>query len=72
MVTDKQIANLHKLESDDLITIMHECAEALGVVSVSDYCKIMNTDRFRLNRRINGNQVKYVKIAGNKFPIINE
>jgi len=72
MVTEKQKNNLHRLSSDDLIDIMHECAEALGVVSVTEYCELMLMDRYCLNRQIRSGKIKHVNIGGKKFPLINE
>ena len=69
-LTAKQIGNIHHLDCDTLIEIMHECAEALGVVSVDEFSKLMNIPRRTVYAKIKDNKIKYVDIAG-KLPCVN-
>jgi hypothetical protein len=45
MLTDKQINNIHALDRQTQLQIMHECAEALGLVSIPEFCKAMAVKR---------------------------
>ena len=72
MLTKEQIRNIHKLDADTCIEIMHECAERLGVVTVDDYVKILAVKRRTAYSNIERGAVKYVVIAGKKFPCIND
>lgn len=70
-LTEKQKQNLFLLDSDTLIELMHECAEILGVCSVDEYCKIKYKKRRTVYDNIKNNKVKYIKIANNKYPVLN-
>ena len=72
MLSSKQRANIHKLDTDTLIEIMHECAERLGVVTVDDYVKILGAKRRTTYASLERGAVKHVVIAGKKFPCIND
>lgn len=71
MLTDTQIVNIHKLDAETCIQIMHECAERLGVVSVDEYCKIMCMKKRNVYSRIKSGSIKHYSISGHVFPIIN-
>ena len=72
MITNEQRNNIHKLSTEDLIEILHECAEALGVVSVEDYMNINCRKRRTVFQNIKDNKIKVVNIAGRKFPVVND
>ena len=72
MLTKQQIQNIHKLDTDTLIEIMHECAERLGVVTVDDYVKVLGVKRRTTYASLERGAVKHVIIAGKKFPCIND
>jgi len=38
MLTEEQINNLHKLDYQTQLEILHECAEALGMIDIDEYC----------------------------------
>ena len=57
-------------DHDTIVEIMHECTEILGVVSVENYCKIMNQKRRTVYEKINDGRIKHVEIV-RKFPCIN-
>jgi len=71
MLTDSQKQNLSNLDSDTLLEIMHECAEALGLVSVDEYCKILGMKKRTIYKHLNENKIKCFEISNHKFPIIN-
>lgn len=71
MLTKKQIRNIHKLDADTCIEIMHECAERLGVVNVDDYIKVLGGKRRTVYANLERGSIKHVVIGGKKFPCIN-
>ena len=71
MLTQTQIANIHKLDAQTCIEIMNECIERLGCVSVKDYCKIMDMPRRTIYDKISNGKINIIKISEHKFPIIN-
>lgn len=72
MLTKQQIQNIHKLDTDTLIEIMHECAERLGVVTVDDYVKVLGVKRRTTYANLERGSIKHVVIGGKKFPCIND
>lgn len=72
MLTEKQIENLSKLDTDTLIQIMHECAETLGLVTVDEYCKIIGTKRRTAYDNIQKGRIKSININNHIFAIIND
>jgi len=71
MLTEKQIENIHKLDKETILEIMHECAEALGTVSVKEYCEIMQIARRTVYDYMERGKIKYFELSEHKFPIIN-
>lgn len=71
MLTKEQRANIHKLDANTCIEIMHECAERLGVVTVDDYADILCVNRRTTYANLERGSIKYVVIGGKKFPCIN-
>ena len=71
MLTEIQIANLHKLDSETQITILHECAEALGLVSIDDYCEIMAMKKRNVYYQVKSGKIKAFNIGKHIFPLIN-
>jgi len=72
MLTEKQIQNIHKLDAQTCKAIMHECAERLGVVSVKEFCKILNMPRRTVYDFMERGKIQYITISEHKFPIIND
>lgn len=72
MITEQQKNNIHKLSSDDCLIVMHECAERLGLVSVSRYNSILGIPKRTIYQQLKDNKLKFFEISGVKFPIINE
>ena len=71
MLTEKQIQNIRKLPKEDLISIMHECAEELGLVSVKEYCQATGMNRRTVYDYIQQNKIKCFEISKHKFPLVN-
>lgn len=73
MLTEQQVNNIHKLSDEDALQVLREIIEKLGIVSQVDYMSItgFNYTRTELNRRMDLGKIKYVKIGGVKYPLIN-
>lgn len=71
MLTEQQIKNIHKLDAQTCMELMHECAERLGCVSVKEYEEIMQMPRRTIYSYIEQNKIKYFQIGDHKFPCIN-
>lgn len=71
MLTDKQIENIRNLQKEDLVSILHECAEVLGIVSVDEYCQATGMKRRTVYQLIKEKRIKSIKIAGHIYPMIN-
>ena len=72
MLSSKQRANIHNLDADTCIEIMHECAERLGVATPDQYADILCLKRRTVYANLERGAIKHVVIAGKKFPCINE
>jgi len=72
MLTNTQISNLHKLPPNDLLQIMHECAEALGLVSVEDYNKLLGMPKRTIYSYIEQNKLLYFKLSSHFYIAIND
>lgn len=70
-LTDKQIQNINKLDTDTALEILHECAERLGLVTVKQYCSITSKNRRTVYSHITNKQLKHTSIDGNIYIIIN-
>jgi hypothetical protein len=71
-LTDKQIANINKLDADTAQEILHECAERLGLVTVKEYCNITGCNRRTAYSHIANGSLAYTMISNNIFVIINQ
>ena len=71
MLTDRQINSIHKQDFETLEQILHECAEALGLVSVREYCEIMETKKRSVYQNIKDKKIKAIDICEHKYPCIN-
>ena len=71
MLSEKQLNSIHRLPKDDILAVMHECAEALGCVSVPNYCEIVMTGRRTVYQHITEGKINVFEIDGHKFPLIN-
>ena len=71
-LTNKQIEALHKLDSSTIVQILQECAEALGLVSIEQYCEVMNIKKRNLYYKLDNGSVAFFEFGGHKYPIINE
>ena len=73
-LTEKQKSNIQKLSVEDCIEILDECKERLGLVSQSEYKKIMcwNKSREQLVNDIKSGKIKSWKIDRIRYLIIND
>lgn len=71
-LTDKEKAEIHQLDTDRCIELLHECAERLGLVSVGEYCEIMHMNRRTVYDHIDKGKIKCVDFCGSKLIVIND
>lgn len=71
MLTKEQIRNIHNLDPDTCIEIMHECAERLGIATAGEYADILCLKRRTVYANLERGSIKHVVIGGKKFPCIN-
>lgn len=70
-LTENQKANINNIDSELALDILHECAERLGIVSVSQYCEIMGCKKRTVYIQIEQNKIKSIDFCGNKLIVIN-
>jgi hypothetical protein len=72
MLTESQINNISKLDIETKLQIMHICADDLGLVSIDEYCQIMEVKRRATYYKIESGLIKHFPIGQHKFPLIND
>lgn len=73
-LTSKQKRNIQNLDVETTIELLYECKERLGIVSQSEYVKIMDYQysRQQLNNEMKSGKVKFINWCGVKHPYVNE
>ena len=71
MLTEKQRNNIYHLDTETQLEIMHECAEALGLVDISEYQRATCVKRRIIHNRMNNGKIKTFDIGIHKFPLLN-
>ena len=71
MITEKQLANIRKMPKEDLLLLMEECAELLGLLDIQEYMKVTGTKRRTVYDHIDKQIIKSFTIGNHKFPLIN-
>lgn len=70
-LTDKQISAIHKLDAQTALETMHECAERLGLVSVSEYSHIIGENKRTVYQYAKDNKIMKLELSGHIFLAIN-
>jgi predicted DNA-binding transcriptional regulator AlpA len=71
MLTQIQIRNIHNLDTNTQIEILRECAEALGIVSMDEYCEVIGMKRRNVYYQIKEKKIKSLIIGKHIFPMVN-
>jgi hypothetical protein len=71
MISEQQKNNINQLPVDDLCTIVQECIEALGIVSVQEYSEIMCRNKRTVYDDLAKGKILCIEIGGTKYPCIN-
>ena len=71
MLTDKQKANINRLDAQTCIDIMHECADRLGLVDIEEASDILDLKRRAIYDRMDKGKLGCFQIGRHKFPFIN-
>jgi predicted DNA-binding transcriptional regulator AlpA len=70
-LTEKQKNNIYHLDSKTQLEIMHECAEALGLVDISEYRYATGEKRRTIYDKMNSGKINTFNIGIHKFPLLN-
>jgi hypothetical protein len=70
-LTKEQERNLFNLDPETQLEIMHVCADALGLVDIPTYEKVMLEKRRTIYDKMNREEIKPFLIGKHKFPLIN-
>lgn len=71
MLTEKRLDNIHKLPKEDILKILHECAEALGIVTVEEFSELAHISKRTVYDHIEKKIIPSFEIGNHKFPLIN-
>jgi hypothetical protein len=71
MLTPEQKRNIRNLDTETKIEILHECAEALGLVDIDEYCHVMGMKRRNAYYKIENKNIKSITIGRHVFPMVN-
>ena len=69
-----ELAQIRNIIGDNLelsMFILRECAEDVGIASVSDYCEVLGVSKRTIQDRLKKDKMDYINISGIKFPCIN-
>jgi predicted DNA-binding transcriptional regulator AlpA len=69
MLSQEKLNNIHKLKSEEILQIFHECEEYLGLVDMEESEKILGISKRRVYQLMNQNNS--IEIGKHKFPCIN-
>jgi hypothetical protein len=69
MLTQDKLNNIHKLNPEEILQILHECEEALGLVDISEASNILCLSKRRIYQKLN--PANSIKIGNHIFPCIN-
>lgn len=72
MLTESQIKNIHNLDFQTKVEILHECAEALGLSTVESYSKILCVPKRTVYENIKKGNIQAFVIDNHVFPYINQ
>jgi len=71
MLSQKQIENIHNLDSKTQIEILHVCAEALGLVDIDEYCLATGMKKRNVYYQMKYGKIKSFPVGKHVFPLIN-
>ena len=72
MLTEVQIKNIHNLDGETCLQIIHECVERLGLMSVEEYYDLTKVNKRTIYLRIKDKRIKTDKLLGRIAIIFND
>lgn len=69
MISQQRLNNIHQLPLNDVVLILDECIEALGLCDIQQSCKALGVQRSRIYQLMNNINTKQIGI--HKFLMIN-
>ena len=70
----KEIAQIRSIIGNNLelsMFMLRECAEDVGLVSVSEYCEVLGGSKRTIQDRLKKGNMEYIEISGSRFPCVN-
>jgi hypothetical protein len=69
MLTQEKLNNIHRLNPEEVMQILHECEEYLGIVDMDQAESILHISKRRIYQKMNDKNCQ--SIGRHKFPCIN-
>ena len=69
MLSQDKLNNIHKLKSEEIIQIFHECEEALGLVDMESASLALGLSKRRLYQLMD--EKNSIQIGCHKLPLVN-
>lgn len=69
-----EIAQIRKIIGENMelrLCLLRELADELGLVSISDYCRITGVNRRTIQHKLQKERVNYFKISNKRYPLVN-
>jgi hypothetical protein len=73
-ISDSDLAQIRNIIDDNpliALDILHDCAELIGAISVSEYSHILGVPKRTVQDRCKKDNITCVEIGNVKFPCIN-
>lgn len=69
MLTNDKLNNIHKLNSDEVIQILHECVEYIGMADIETASRVLGISKRRLYQKLTPSN--HLKLGIRIIPFIN-
>ena len=66
-----QIRNIVGDNTELSLYLLRECAEDVGLVSISDYCEILGVKKRTIQDRLKKGNMQCLEISKQRFPCVN-
>lgn len=72
MLTDKQKANINRLDAQTCMDIMHECANRLGLLSIEDAQEALGLKKRAIYNQMKEGKINKFQIGKHVYPCVNK
>lgn len=73
-VNNIKLAQVRRIIGDDVdfaMIALRDCAELVGLVDKSEYCKIIGENKRTVQQKCKDNKIECIEISGIKYPCVN-